>query len=129
MRQINFSLIFIFGLGTVFFTLEYTNPTTVTGLPWMHYTLPLAALLLLSAGIGAVAAWLFASWSGMLNTVERLSKATEFESQQVRIQELETDLDRYRSTVQTQLGLLPSGNSESASTTPENPTLDIDSES
>jgi len=58
-----------------------------------------------------------------------LSKATEFEAQQVRIQELETDLDRYRSTVQTQLGLLPSGNSESASTTPENPTLDIDSES
>ena len=71
MRQINFSLIFIFGLGTVFFTLENTNPTTVNVLPWMHYTLPLAALLLLSAGIGAAAAWLFASWSGMLNTVER----------------------------------------------------------
>ena len=48
MRQINFSLIFIFGLGTVFFTLENTNPTTVNVLPWMHFTLPLAALLLLS---------------------------------------------------------------------------------
>ena len=127
MRQINFSLIFIFGLGTVFFTLENTNPTTVNVLPWMHYTLPLAALLLLSAGIGAAAAWLFASWSGMLNTVERLSKATEFEAQQVRIQELETDLDRYRSTVQTQLGLLPSANAESSSTV--NPTVDIDSQS
>ena len=51
MRQINFSLIFIFGLGTVFFTLENTNPTTVNVLPWMHYTLPLAALLLLSAPV------------------------------------------------------------------------------
>ena len=129
MRQINFSLIFIFGLGTVFFTLENTNPTTVNVLPWMHFTLPLAALLLLSGGIGAVAAWLFASWSGMLNTVERLGKSTEFEAQQVRIQELETDLDRYRATVQTQLGLLPSGNSDSASSSTANPTVDIDSQS
>jgi uncharacterized integral membrane protein len=129
MRQINFSLIFIFGLGTVFFTLENTNPTTVNVLPWMHFTLPLAALLLLSGGIGAVAAWLFASWSGMLNTVERLGKSTEFEAQQVRIQELETDLDRYRSTVQTQLGLLPSGNSDAASSSTANPTVDIDSQS
>ena len=129
MRQINFSLIFIFGLGTVFFTLGNTNPTTVNVLPWMHLTLPLAALLLLSGGIGAVAAWLFASWSGMLNTVERLGKSTEFEAQQVRIQELETDLDRYRSTVQTQLVLLPSGNSDSASSSTANPTVDIDSQS
>jgi hypothetical protein len=129
MRQINFSLIFIFGLGTVFFTLGNTNPTTVNVLPWMHLTLPLAALLLLSGGIGAVAAWLFASWSGMLNTVERLGKSTEFEAQQVRIQELETDLDRYRSTVQTQLGLLPSANSDAASSSTANPTVDIDSQS
>jgi hypothetical protein len=43
----------------------------------------------------------------MLNNVDQLSKATEFEAQQVRIQELETDLNRYRSTVETQLGLLP----------------------
>jgi hypothetical protein len=57
--------------------------------------------------------------------VERLGKASEFEAQQVRIQELETDLDRYRSTVQTQLGLLPSGSSESASTSSDNPAVDI----
>ena len=43
----------------------------------------------------------------MLNNVEQFSKASEFEAQQVRIQELETDLNRYRSTVETQLGLLP----------------------
>ena len=69
--------------------------------------LPLAGLLLLVAGFGAVAAWFFAAWTGMLNNVEQFSKATEFEAQQVRIQELETDLNRYRSTVETQLGLLP----------------------
>ena len=43
----------------------------------------------------------------MLNNVEQFSKANEYEAQQVRIQELETDLNRYRSTVETQLGLLP----------------------
>ena len=107
MRQINFGLIFVFGLITVFFTLENTAPTTVHVLPGVQYTLPLAGLLLTVAGIGAASAWFFATWTGMLNNVDQLSKATEFEAQQVRIQELETDLNRYRSTVETQLGLLP----------------------
>ena len=73
----------------------------------VNHTLPLAGLLLLVAGIGAISAWFFAAWTGMLNNVEQFSKTSEFEAQQVRIQELETDLNRYRSTVETQLGLLP----------------------
>ncbi len=51
----------------------------------------------------------------MLRSVERFSKASEFEAQQVRIQELETDLNRYRATVETQLGLLPSAGEEDSS--------------
>ena len=51
MRQINFGLIFSFGLITVFFTLANTNATTVHVLPGMEYTLPLAGLLLLVAGL------------------------------------------------------------------------------
>ena len=115
MRQINFGLIFGFGLITVFFTLENTAATTVHVLPGMDYTLPLAGLLLLVAGLGAVSAWFFAAWTGMLNNVERITQASEFEAQQVRIQELETDLNRYRSTVQTQLGLLPATTVSSSS--------------
>ena len=115
MRQINFGLIFAFGLLMVFFTLENTEPTTVHILPGVNHTLPLAGLLLLVAGIGAVSAWFFAAWTGMLNNVEQLSKASEFEAQQVRIQELETDLNRYRSTVETQLGLLPATTVSSSS--------------
>ena len=114
MRQINFGLIFGFGLITVFFTLENTAATTVHVLPGMDYTLPLAGLLLLVAGLGAVSAWFFAAWTGMLNNVERITQASEFEAQQVRIQELETDLNRYRSTVETQLGLLPATTVSSA---------------
>ena len=107
MRQINFGLIFAFGLLMVFFTLENTEATTVHLLPGLQHTMPLAGLLLLVAGIGAVSAWFFAAWTGMLNNVDQISKASEFEAQQVRIQELESDLSRYRSTVETQLGLLP----------------------
>ena len=115
MRQINFGLIFAFGLLMVFFTLENTEPTTVHILPGVNHTLPLAGLLLLVAGIGAISAWFFAAWTGMLNNVEQFSKASEFEAQQVRIQELETDLNRYRSTVETQLGLLPATTVSSSS--------------
>ena len=115
MRQINFGLIFAFGLLMVFFTLENTEPTTVHILPGVNHTLPLAGLLLLVAGLGAISAWFFAAWPGMLNNVEQFSKASEFEAQQVRIQELETDLNRYRSTVETQLGLLPATTVSSSS--------------
>ena len=124
MRQINFGLIFGFGLAMVFFTLENTNATTVHLLPGLQYTLPLAALLLVASGIGAVSAWFFAAWSGMLNTVEAVGRDEEVQAQQVRIQELETDLNRYRSTVETQLGLLPSAKATS-DTTAEVEHLDV----
>lgn len=120
MRQINFTLIFSFGLLMVFFTLVNTSPTTVHVFPGVEYTMPLAALLLVVAGLGATAAWLFASWSGMLNNVEQIKKAGEYEAQQVRIQELETDLNRYRSTVETQLGLLPATTVSHESSTESN---------
>ena len=121
MRQINFGLIFAFGLLMVFFTLENTAPTTVHILPGVNHTLPLAGLLLLVAGIGAISAWFFAAWTGMLNNVEQFSKSSEFDAQQVRIQELETDLNRYRSTVETQLGLLPATTVSSSSEQDDEP--------
>ena len=117
MRQINFGLIFAFGLLMVFFTLENTAATTVHLLPGVQQTMPLAGLLLLVAGIGAVSAWFFAAWTGMLTNVDQLSKASDLEAQQVRIQELESDLSRYRSTVETQLGLLPATTVSSSDST------------
>ncbi len=107
MRQLNFLLIFSFGLAMVMFTLENTAATTVRFLPGVSTTLPLAALLLVVGGIGATAAWIFAVWSGVVKKVETLQDPSEVEAQQVRIQELENDLQRYRATVDAQLGLLP----------------------
>ena len=114
MRQLNFLLIFSFGLAAVTVTLENTAPTTVHFLPGMATTLPLAVLLLLVGGIGATAAWIFTVWSGVVKKVETLQESSDLEAQQVRIQELENDLQRYRATVDAQLGLLPAAGGSSA---------------
>ena len=114
MKQINFLLIFSFGLAMVMFTLENTAPTTVRFLPGLQATLPLAALLLVVGGIGATAAWVFAVWTGVVKKVETLQDQGAVEAQQVRIQELERDLQRYRATVDAQLGLLPAAGQSSA---------------
>jgi hypothetical protein len=65
MKQLNFLLIFSFGLAMVMFTMENTAATTVQFLPGVSFTLPLAAMLLLVGGLGATAAWVFAVWSGV----------------------------------------------------------------
>jgi uncharacterized integral membrane protein len=114
MRQLNFLLIFSFGLATVMFTLENTTATTVHFLPGVSSTLPLAALLLVAGGIGATAAWIFAVWNGVVKKVESLQEQSQREADQVRIRELENDLQRYRATVDAQLGLLPAAGQSSA---------------
>jgi len=114
MRQLNFLLIFSFGLAMVMFTLENTTATTVHFLPGVSTTLPLAAMLLVVGGIGATAAWIFAVWSGVVKKVETIQDQGEVEAREVRIRELETDLERYRATVEAQLGLLPAAGGSSA---------------
>ncbi|NDG75230.1 MAG: DUF1049 domain-containing protein [Synechococcaceae bacterium WB8_1B_136] len=114
MKQLNFLLIFSFGLAMVMFTLENTAATTVRVLPGLSFTLPLAALLLLVGGIGATAAWVFAVWSGVVKRVEKQLDPSELDAQQVRIRELEEDVQRYRATVDAQLGLLPAAGESSA---------------
>ena len=85
MKQLNFLLIFSFGLAMVMFTLENTAATTVQFLPGVSFTLPLAAMLLLVGGLGATAAWVFAVWSGVVRKVEQLQDQGEMEAQEVRI--------------------------------------------
>ncbi len=85
MRQLNFALIFCLALLTVYFTLENTAATTVNIFPNVSASLPLPVLLLCAAGLGALGAWLFAGWSGMISSVD----AREIQSSKKRIQELE----------------------------------------
>jgi TRAP-type C4-dicarboxylate transport system permease small subunit len=121
MKQLNFLLIFSFGLAMVMFTLENTAATTVNFIPGVSLTLPLAAMLLLVGGIGATAAWIFAVWTGVVRKVETLQETSELESQQVRIQELESDLERYRATVDAQLAMLPAAGGSSGSPASDSP--------
>ena len=118
MKQLNFLLIFSFGLAMVMFTLENTAPTTVRFLPGLTATMPLAALLLVVGGIGATAAWVFAVWTGVVKRVESQLKPGEAEAQQVRVRELEEDVQRYRATVDAQLGMLPAAGESSAQSEP-----------
>ena len=76
--------------------------------------MPLAALLLVVGGVGATAAWVFAVWTGVVKRVENQMDPGEIEAQQVRIRELEEDVQRYRATVDAQLGLLPAAGESSA---------------
>ncbi|MFM7394624.1 MAG: lipopolysaccharide assembly protein LapA domain-containing protein [Cyanobium sp.] len=122
MRQLNFLLIFSFALAMVMFTLENTAATTVHFLPGVNSTLPLAVLLLIVGGIGATAAWIFAVWTGVVKKVETLQDEGERDAQLVRIRELENDLQRYRATVDAQLGLLPAAGESSGKTATENAT-------
>ena len=118
MKQLNFLLIFSFGLAMVMFTLENTAPTTVQFLPGLSTTMPLAALLLLVGGIGATAAWVFAVWTGVVKRVESEVNPGEAEAQQVRIRELADVVQLYRAAVDAQLGLLPAGGESSAHSEP-----------
>ncbi|MCX5930752.1 MAG: LapA family protein, partial [Cyanobacteria bacterium] len=102
------------GLATVMFTLENTTATTVHFLPGVSATLPLAAMMLVVGGLGATAAWVFAVWTGVVKKVEELQEQGELVAQQVRIQELEADVQRYRATVDAQLSLLPAAGQSSA---------------
>ncbi len=126
MRQLNFLLIFSFGLAMVMFTLENTAPTTVRFLPGVTATLPLAALLLLVGGIGATAAWIYAVWSGVVKKVEELQSQEEQEAQQVRIRDLETDLQRTRASLDAQLGMLPASGGSSSSQASESVSVTVE---
>jgi hypothetical protein len=126
MRQLNFLLIFSFGLATVMFTLENTAPTTVRFLPGVTTTLPLAALLLVVGGIGATAAWIYAVWSGVVKKVEGLQNQEDLEAQQVRIRDLENDLQRTRASLDAQLGLLPASGGSSVAQDAESVSVTVE---
>jgi len=57
-------------------------------------------------------------WTGVVKRVESEVNPGEAEAQQVRIRELEDDVQRYRAAVDAQLGLLPAAGESSAQSEP-----------
>ena len=91
-KAVNFALMFGLALLTAYFTLENTASTTVNIFPGVSGSLPIAALVIISSGIGACGAWLFASWTDKL----RGDEIKELEETKNRMKKLEIDLNRLK---------------------------------
>ena len=108
MRQVNFVIIFVICLALVLFGIENTEPSVIRVTNGLQVQAPLSIELILAMGIGAVFAWVFSVW----NQVQRmLESRKEMQERDVRIQELEQDVERYKVELQEQQRLLPAANS------------------
>jgi uncharacterized integral membrane protein len=108
MRQINFVIIFVICLALVLFGIENTEPATIHVIRGTDIQAPLSVELILAMGIGAVFAWVFSVW----NQVQRiLESRKELRQRDLRIEELEQDVERYRVELQEQQRLLPAAKS------------------
>ncbi len=93
LRVLNFALIFALALLTTYFTLGNTASTTINIFPGLSASLPIASLVIISAGLGACGAWIFTSWSDRL----RKNEVTELEETKNRMKELEVEVSRLKS--------------------------------
>jgi uncharacterized membrane protein YciS (DUF1049 family) len=106
MRQINFLIIFVICLALVLFGIENTEPSVIHVVKDVQIEAPLSVELIIAMGIGAVLAWVFSVWSYLQRS---LDVRKEVEVQELRIQELEQDVERYKTEIQEQR-LLPAAN-------------------
>jgi uncharacterized integral membrane protein len=104
MRQVNFVIIFVICLALVLFGIENTEPAVIHIVKDIQFQAPLSVELILSAGIGAVLAWVFSVWSQVQRTVEIGKEVTVRDE---RIHELEDDIQRYKAELEEQQRLLP----------------------
>jgi uncharacterized integral membrane protein len=104
MRQVNFVVIFVICLALVLFGIENTEPASIHFFKGAQVDAPLSVELILAMGIGAVFAWVFSVWSQVQRIVD---VKPELQRRDVRIQELEEDVQRYKVELEEQQRLLP----------------------
>ncbi|MBD2089088.1 LapA family protein [Microcoleus sp. FACHB-1515] len=109
MRQINFLVIFVVCLALVLFGIENTEPAVIHVVQGVDVQAPLSIELLLASGIGAVLAWVFSVWTQIQRSIE---SRTDLRQREVRIQELEQTVQRYKVELEEQR-LLPASQSNS----------------
>ncbi|MEM9908596.1 MAG: LapA family protein [Cyanobacteria bacterium P01_D01_bin.44] len=104
MRQVNFVVIFVICLALVLFGIENTDPATIHVVKGVELQAPLSIELIISMGIGAVLAWVFSVWvqvQGYFNINPQV------EQRELKIQQLEEDVERYRVELEEQKPMLP----------------------
>lgn len=110
MRQLNFVMIFVIGLGLVLFSIQNTDPVSIKFFEGKVIQAPLCIELIVAMGIGAVFAWVFNVWV----QVQRIfTIRMEMEARDEQIAHLEEDVERYKAALEEQQRLLPSVSSAS----------------
>ncbi|MEM1311656.1 MAG: LapA family protein [Cyanobacteria bacterium P01_D01_bin.71] len=104
MRQINFVVIFVISLALVLFGIENTDPTVIHIVQGVDLEAPLCIELIVAMGVGAVLAWVFSVW---VQVQGYLGSGKQMERQELRIQELERDVERYQVELEEQQPMLP----------------------
>jgi uncharacterized integral membrane protein len=109
MKQINFTIIFIFCLALVLFTIENTEPGTINIVPGLQVQAPIAVELILAGGIGAVIAWMYGVWT---HWQRLLISGAQIRQKNTQIQQLENKVEQYEAEIQSmKLALPPVGDS------------------
>ena len=108
MKQVNFVVIFVICLALVLFGIENTTPSVIHIVRGMDVEAPLSVELIIAAGVGATLAWVFSVWVQLQETVK---KSPEIEQRELKIQQLEEDVERYKVELE-QLPMLPQANPE-----------------
>lgn len=104
MRQVNFVVIFVICLALVLFGIENTAPATIHIVGGLDIEAPLCIELMISLGVGAVLAWVFSVWvqlQGYFNINPQVQQ------REMRIQQLEEDVERYRVELEDLQPMLP----------------------
>lgn len=104
MRQVNFLVIFIICLALVLFGIENTEPTTIHIVKGVDIEASLCVELIVGMGVGAILAWVFSVW---VQIQSYLQTGQEMEQRQLRIEELEKDVERYQVELEAQQLMLP----------------------
>ncbi len=116
MRQINFVVIFVISLALVLFGIENTDPVIIHVVQGVDLEAPLCVELIVAMGIGAVLAWVFSVW---VQVQGYLGIGKQMEQRELRIQELEQDVERYRVELEQQPMLPASTNGDNDSESSE----------
>ncbi|NMF85127.1 LapA family protein [Nodosilinea sp. P-1105] len=109
MKQINFVVIFVIALALVLFGIENTEPVIIHIAPGLDVEAPLCVELIMAMGIGAVFAWVFSVWAQVQGY---FSVGKQVQQRELRIQQLEEDVQRYRVELEEQSLLLPAAQRE-----------------
>jgi uncharacterized integral membrane protein len=116
MRQVNFVVIFVISLALVLFGIENTTPSTIHVIQGVDIEAPLCVELIIAMGIGAVLAWVFSVW---VQVQGYMSVGKEVQQSELRIQELEQDVERYRVELEEQKLMLPASKNNNDGETSE----------